>query len=380
MINTVKIFWGSKRDFNSFLDSEGLDELGEGISFMELIQHYNSRIRPSEAGVKEEQLSKKIQYAYCICRADDYSSVLSHVLANFVNIICLNHDLQVLYVHNPPRKVLESLESFYEDELQIKSSEYLSPSVDLLKSVYANLMKDILGQTEGKKAIISGLYRLMRQETNKPVIILLYGSSGVGKTETAKSISRAFGGELQHIQFSMMQNQEAVDYIFGSEHSKVSLARDLLARETNIILFDEFDKVHPTFYNVFYQVFDEGHLVDTNYDVNLENAVFLLTSNFANEEEIKKALGSAMFSRIGCCVKYENLTEEEKRIIVEKWYSNIIDDLLDEEKEYIEGTTIKTWFLENAGRYDNIRILKNKLEKAVYDKLAQHFIMDDCRG
>ena len=60
MINQVKIFWGSKKDFNSFLEKENLGELGDGTPFMELIQHYNSRIRPSEAGVKEAQLSKKL--------------------------------------------------------------------------------------------------------------------------------------------------------------------------------------------------------------------------------------------------------------------------------------------------------------------------------
>lgn len=344
---------------------------------MELIQHYNSRIRPSEAGVKEAQLSKKIQYAYCICRADDFSSVLPHVLSNFVNIVCLNHDLDVLYVHNPPRKVLESLESFYEDDIQVEHSDYLVPSVDLLRITHKNLLSDVLGQAESKKAIISGLYRLMRQKANKPVVIMLYGPSGVGKTETAKSISRTFGGKIQRIQFSMMQNQEAMDYIFGSEHSKVSLARDLLARETNIVLIDEFDKVHPTFYNAFYEVFDEGHLVDTNYDVDLGNVVFLLTSNYMSEEEIKKALGPAMFSRIGCCVKYEDLTPEEKQKIVSNWYEDITKDLVEKEKMYIDGTSIKSWFLENAGRYDNIRILKNKLEKAIYDSLAEHFIIEN---
>ncbi|MCR5607672.1 MAG: AAA family ATPase [Lachnospiraceae bacterium] len=377
MINQVKVFWGSKKDFNAFLEKENLDDLGDGTPFMELIQHYNSRIRPSEAGVKEVQLSKKIQYAYCICRADDYSSVLPHVLSNFVSIVCLNHDLDVLYVHNPPRKVLESLESFYEDDIQVDHSEYLVPSVDLLRTTHQNLLSDVLGQTESKKAIISGLYRLMRQKANKPVVIMLYGPSGVGKTETAKSISRTFGGKIQRIQFSMMQNQEAMDYVFGSEHSKVSLARDLLARETNIVLIDEFDKVHPTFYNAFYEVFDEGHLVDTNYDVDLGNAVFLLTSNYMSEEEIKKALGPAMFSRIGCCVKYEDLTAEEKQTIVLNWYEDITKDLIKDEKNYIDRTSIRNWFLENAGRYDNIRILKNKLEKAIYDSLTDKFIFRD---
>lgn len=87
---------------------------------------------------------------------------------------------------------------------------------------------------------------------------MLYGPSGVGKTESAKSISKSLGGKLLRIQFSMMQNQESIDYIFGADHSKNSFARDMLGRESNVILIDEFDKVNPHFYNAFYELFDEG--------------------------------------------------------------------------------------------------------------------------
>ena len=72
----------------------------------------------------------------------------------------------------------------------------------------------------------------------------------------------------------MMQTTEAYNYVFGAEHSKGSLARDMMARESNVILIDEFDKVNPVFYNAFYELFDEGRYVDTNYDVNLEQAIF----------------------------------------------------------------------------------------------------------
>ena len=54
---------------------------------------------------------------------------------------------------------------------------------------------------------------------------MLYGPSGVGKTESAKSISKTMGGELLRIQFSMMQTAEAYNYVFGAEHSKGSFAR-----------------------------------------------------------------------------------------------------------------------------------------------------------
>lgn len=60
-----------------------------------------------------------------------------------------------------------------------------------------------------------------------------------------KSISKTMGGELLRIQFSMMQTTEAYNYVFGAEHSKGSFARDMMARESNVILIDEFDKVNP---------------------------------------------------------------------------------------------------------------------------------------
>ena len=201
------------------------------------------------------------------------------------------------------------------------------------------------------------------------------GPSGVGKTESAKSISKSLGGELLRIQFSMMQTSEAYDYVFGAEHSKSSFARDMMGRESNVILIDEFDKVNPALYNAFYELFDEGKYVDTNYSVELGQAIFLLTCNFSNENEIKKALGPAMFSRIGCCVEYADLTVEQKQKIVNNWYDSIMASLKDDERVYIETTDIHEWFLKNAERYDNIRILKSKMENAIFEKLTDHFII-----
>ena len=53
------------------------------------------------------------------------------------------------------------------------------------------------------------MYKLIKKLSNKPVVLMLYGPSGVGKTESAKSISNAMGGELLRVQFSMMQTKEA---------------------------------------------------------------------------------------------------------------------------------------------------------------------------
>lgn len=375
MTDKVVVYIGSKKDFESFLASEIAD--GDNtIPFMELIQHYNARLRPNDSGVPEDALGRNIQVDNCIVRSDDYGSVLSHVLPNFTNIVTLNHDIGTLYVQNPPRRVLESLRAGYGDDIEYHFSHYPELTRESLRIIFDNLNTDVLGQECCKKQIISGMYRLTAHSGNKPAVLMLYGPSGVGKTESAKSISKSLGGELLRVQFSMMQTQEAYNYIFGAEHSKSSFARDMMGRESNVILIDEFDKVNPIFYNAFYELFDEGSYVDTNYDVSLGHAVFLLTCNFKSEAEIKKVLGPAMFSRIGCCIEYTDLTDGQKQAIISKWYDTILSALKDDEREYIETTNIKEWFINNAGRYDNIRILKTKLEYAVFEKLTDHFIIE----
>lgn len=374
MTDRIIVFYGSKKDFEELILKETSEDQNT-IPFMELIQHYNARLRPNESGVRESALSRNIEVDNCIVRADDYGSVLEHVLSNFVNIVTLNHNIGTLFVHNPPRKVRDSLRSAYGDEIEYCGTEYPVLTREKLKEVYTNIESDILGQNTCKKQIISGMYRLITNASNKPVVLMLYGPSGVGKAESAKSISKSMGGELLRVQFSMMQTTEAYNYVFGAEHSKGSFARDMMARESNVILIDEFDKVNPAFYNAFYELFDEGRYVDTNYDVNLGQAIFLLTCNFSSEEEIKSILGPAMFSRIGCCVAYEELTTEQKQTIVRNWYEAILSSLKEDEKEEIQKTDILEWFIKNAERYDNIRILKTKLENAVFDKLAEIFVI-----
>lgn len=376
MINKVVVFIGSRKDFENEINKR-ITEDEDTIPFMELIQHYNARLRPNESGVRESALNQNIEVDNCIVRTEDYSSVLEHVLGNFVNIVTLNHDIGTIYVQNPPKRVLRSLVSVYGDDIEYLGSDYLALERSLLKKIHKEIDESILGQELCKKQLISGLYKLISSAADKPAVLMLYGPSGVGKTETAKCLSKALGGELLRIQFSMMQTNEAYNYIFGAEHSKGSFAKDLMSRETNVILIDEFDKVNPIFYNAFYELFDEGKYVDSNYEVELKNAIFLCTCNFRSEEEIKKVLGPAMYSRIGCCIEYKDLTKEQKCIIIEKYYNKIISQLKDDEKEAISTTDILEWFKKNAERYDNIRILKTKLENAIYDELTDVFVYEN---
>ena len=58
-----------------------------------------------------------------------------------------------------------------------------------------------------------------------------------------------------------------------------------------------------------------------------------------------------------------------------KSFESILSVLKADEKEEIEKTDILDWFIKNAERYDNIRILKTKLENAIFDRLSEVFII-----
>lgn len=367
------LFQGSARDFQELLNKE-IDKTELTVEFLETIRLYNARIRASDIASPDFDLSVGEAVDNCIVRADDFGSVVSHVISNFAMIVSQTYEIRTLFIQNPPKRVISSLESFYPDIIEWKKSEYAKVSKDDFKNIYTEMNSNVLGQIKSKEEIISSLYKLSTMKSDRPIVLLLYGPSGVGKTETAKSLSGALGGRLTRVQISMMQTNEAFEYIFGAEHSKGSFARDLLSRESNVVLLDEFDKVNPGLYNAFYELFDEGRLEDTNYSVDIKDGIFICTTNFESEDEIRQILGPAMYSRIGACVEYFELSEEEKIVLVNRHFKKVIDCLDGADSDLIEESNMRQWFIENSARYNNIRIMKTKIERAIFRKLSARVI------
>lgn len=166
------------------------------------------------------------------------------------------------------------------------------------------------------------------------------------------------------IQFSMQQTNDAHKFIFGAEHNEDSLARSLIRRNSNIIFFDEFDKVNPSFYNAFYQMFDEGIYVDSNYSVDMENCVIICTSNYKNEIDVEKHLGTPIYSRFNKVIVFDDISIENRIEIANNVYESLMSKRSEDEVTMLEGNNIISIFVDaiNNGCYKNIRMLKNDME------------------
>ncbi len=125
-------------------------------------------------------------------------------------------------------------------------------------------------------------------------VFLLVGSSGVGKTETARVIAdQLFGGErfMTTINMSEFQEKHTVSRLIGSPPGYVGygeggmLTEAVRQRPYSVVLLDEVEKADPEVMNLFYQVFDKGTLNDgEGRAIDFKNTLIIMTSNLATQE------------------------------------------------------------------------------------------------
>lgn len=319
-MNKVVVFYGSNRAFMEVLP-KSYRNLTDVV--MELDKESKNMILhiPELNGQKSEPADKddkKLQVENFVINSDEYCGVREHVIINFANFIA-KMDITNMYIQNPPTSISEQLYRIYDASiLQVIQQKYNCIDETIIRKINKEYDERIIGQTKVKMEILQAIYPLMDGKQKKPITILFYGDSGLGKTETAQYLSELLSGKLFRKQFSMYQNNEFATYLFGGNYYEGSFAKDLLDRDSNVILLDEFDKSNPVFHSAFYQLFDEGIYEERNYKVNLDNAIIICTSNYKDEKEIKENLGNAIYNRFDSIIRFDELSDESKEIIAKK--------------------------------------------------------------
>src|SRR5699024_6244336 len=258
---------------------------------------------------------------------------------------------------------------------------------ELLLDIYQNYCNHIIGQENVKKEIISSLYILYKGRNKKePLVIMFYGPSAVGKTESVEYLSKVLTNEKPfRTQMSMFQNNKSLDYLFGEEHNTNSFALDLLERESNIILLDEFDKTFSTIHSAFYQMFDEGVFKDRNFNVNLEDAIIICTSNYNNPIDIRSSIGAPLYYRFNKLIKFETLNKKTVIKIIDLVIDECLYKLDENEKEIvIESDLIEYIKKKIDGILNqntlNYRQIKNNIEDLINMLLVEELLIEVNRN
>lgn len=372
----IKLFYGPKSQFDKILS-----EISNTKSLSQLVVDSDKSKRnlslilqndESEDEIKKKRWEKP-KVSNLVARTEEYSIITESAISSFISVL-EEYSIQNIYLQNPPDSIKEQMLKYF-PYVKIENTTYKSLNVDILYKIADEFDKNIIGQEEVKKRILGNLYFTSKHYRKKPVVLMFYGPTGVGKTESAKFLSKKLGGNLFRKQFSMYHNNEFSDYIFGAKHNQPSLTKDLLERESNVILFDEFDKPNPVFFSAFYQMFDEGLFVDKNYHVNLEGSIIICTSNFKSENDIKKTLGDAIYSRFDDFIEFENLSEEASKRIIFKKYNEIIDKLDEEDKKTIQDSKLLDSILGNASKLKNTRHINKVITHAISNTIIQEKIL-----
>lgn len=339
---------------------------------------FTHRIKKEDDDATQElEIPSKEYIENLIAYSESYSGITESAIQSFVNLIS-SYDIDNFYLQNPPMQIKQQLEQAFPNMLSVKKYNYKKFNESMFFKINDTFGDNIIGQENVKKRLLISLYPLMEHNSNrKPVVIMFYGNSGIGKTETAKFISKILGQPLFRKQFSMFHSGEFQSYLFGGNHFQACFARDLLERESNVILLDEFDKPHPVFHSAFYQLFDEGIFEDKNYNVELYNSIIICTSNYQSEAEIRKHLGDPIFFRFDKFIKFEDLSEDSLKRIIEMLIDKKYKSLSKVEKKNVDRDYIKAQLFKNVSKLTNVRQISTIVDEyfslqLVEKMLAQH--------
>jgi ATP-dependent Clp protease ATP-binding subunit ClpB len=186
----------------------------------------------------------------------------------------------------------------------IPVSKMLEGEVKKLVEMEQRLRERVIGQDAALTVVANAIRRSRAglSDPKRPIGSFIFlGPTGVGKTETARTLAEfMFDDEQAMVRIDMSEYMEkhAVARLIGAPPGYVGydeggqLTEAVRRRPYAVILFDEIEKAHPDVFNVLLQIMDDGRLTDSKgRTVDFKNTVLIMTSNlgaaFLSSEALK---------------------------------------------------------------------------------------------
>jgi ATP-dependent Clp protease ATP-binding subunit ClpB len=299
----------------------------------------------------------------------------------------------------------------------IPVSKMLQSERQKLVMLEEELHKRVVGQDPAIETVSDAVRRSRAglQDENRPIGSFFFlGSTGVGKTELARSLADfLFNDENAMVRIDMSEYMErhSVSRLVGAPPGYVGydeggqLTEAVRRQPYSVILLDEIEKAHPDVFNILLQVMDEGRLTDNKgVTVNFTNTIIIMTSNigshlisekieetggnFSDEvynnlqdklmDQLKKQIRPEFLNRVDDIIVFHPLSKEHIRDIVDIQLKRVHIMLGKRDVKMNITEPVKDWLAERG--YDPVygaRPLKRLIQKEIVNKLATELIKRD---
>ncbi len=299
----------------------------------------------------------------------------------------------------------------------IPVSKMLQSERQKLVMLEEELHKRVVGQDPAIETVSDAVRRSRAglQDENRPIGSFFFlGSTGVGKTELARSLADfLFNDENAMVRIDMSEYMErhSVSRLVGAPPGYVGydeggqLTEAVRRQPYSVILLDEIEKAHPDVFNILLQVMDEGRLTDNKgVTVDFTNTIIIMTSNigshlisekieetdgeFSDEvynklqdklmDQLKKTIRPEFLNRVDDIIVFHPLGREHIRAIVDIQLKRVHRMLAKRGVMLNITEPVKDWLAERG--YDPVygaRPLKRLIQKEIVNKLATELIKRD---
>lgn len=185
------------------------------------------------------------------------------------------------------------------EKLNIPVNKLSEDLNEKLEGLEAFLNNKIYGQPLALARVSSAIGNAFSglNQPNKPrYVFAFFGSSGIGKTATAKALAEfLFMSPEAIIRLDMSEYKDSytVSRLLGAPPGYIgyedegTFATRLRRQPFSIVLLDEIEKAHPEILQTFLHVFDEGRFRDARGRlIEARHAIFIMTSNLVAIQDI----------------------------------------------------------------------------------------------
>ncbi len=296
----------------------------------------------------------------------------------------------------------------------IPVTRMLQSEREKLLKLEEELHKRVVGQDEAIEAVSDAIRRSRAglHDPKRPMGSFIFlGSTGVGKTELAKTLAEfLFDDENNMLRIDMSEYQErhTVSRLIGAPPGYVGyeesgqLTESVRRKPYSVILLDEIEKAHHDVFNILLQVLDDGRLTDNKGRIaDFRNAIIIMTSNIGstliqerfeeltedNQEQViadtrdevfellKKGIPPEFLNRIDEVIMFKPLSKQEISDIV-KLQLEMVNERLRENGYEIEATEKAVEWIAEMG-YDpqfGARPLKRVIQRSLLNNLSKDII------